>query len=486
MSGRRAGPGRAADGRPPGPREQAVAARLRRLDAASGRQLVADLWAARGYETRGGGDDAAGRADGASVPLVTATRGSETVTVGVVRPPRLGSPSLPDPEPDTVVVLGDAASVTDRVDGATRVLGAGDLAEMLLYAVDRPVADDLCERHLGAPPERLRLPAAAAVGRRLRSLAPSGPTLGSGLRVAGLGLAVVLLAFGLAALGGPGASGPATPGAGLDAGSSGAGTGGEAAAAASTGGDGEFPDTYPQGTAGLLPPGVTQSGIDDAAALGRAHSERLAGESYELTLVRHQPAGNATPGAAAEPSLDRYLFGSIPHPGVTHTTEFAVAGDSYRSSASLRNEAGARVRASVYFDGREWYVAAPLYGNTSYRSAPVTGSVGPVPDTYRTELVDRYLSTPETELTGVVDHDGRRLYRIAASGTPRPFPDLFTRNYTAVALVDSRGVVHELSVSYDIVSDDNRATVETTLSYDSFGEVTARPPPWYVNRFRDD
>ena len=462
----------------PGPRERAVAARLRRLDPGPAGALVADLWSARGYGTRRlDGDGGAGRA---GHPVVEATRGRERVTVGVVSPSRFRPVSLPDPVPDVVVVLGNPEPVTDQVDGGTRVLAPGDLAEMLLYAVDRPVAGDLCERHLGAPPERLGVPASAAIRRRARSL--GSPTLSSGLRVAGVGLAVVLVAIALATLGGSGAPGPATPEAGLEAASSGTGEAAEAAAAVSTENVGEFPETYPPGTADLLPPGVTREGIDDAATLGRAHSQRLEGRSYALTVTRHQPLanGNATP---ADPSLDRYLFGSIPQPGVTHTTGFAVAGDAYRSRATLQNEAGDRVRAGVYFTDGEWYVAAPLYGNTSFRSAPVTGSVGPDPDTYRTELVDRYLSSPETELTGAVDRDGRRLYRIVANGTPRPFPDLFTRNYTAVALVDSRGVVHNLSVSYAIVSDDERATVETSVSYGSFGEVAVRPPPWYINRF---
>ena len=482
MSGRRAGSDRPEAGDRTSlsrPRERAIAARLRRLDTAAGRQFVADLWAARGYEIHspenGHGADGS---DGA----IEATRGNETTTLGVVSPSRLGAIPLPALDHDAVVVLGDPAWVADRVDGDTRVLGAEDLAEMLLYAVDRPVADDLCERHLGAPPERLRLPVTAALGRHLRSLTPSGPSLGSGLRVAGVGLAVVLVAVALATLGSSGAPGPAAPEAGLDAASSGTGEGSEAAAAVSTEDVGEFPETYPPGTADLLPPGVTREGIEDAAALGRAHSQRLEERSYAFTVTRHQPAanGSATP---AQPALDRYLFGAIPQPGVTHTTQFAVAGDAYRSRASLENEAGARVRAGVFFTDGEWYVAAPLYGNTSFRSAPVSGSVGPGPDTYRTELVDRYLSSPETELTGVVDRDGRRLYRIVANGTPRPFPDLFTRNYTAVALVDSRGVVHDLSVSYAIVSDDDRAIVETSVSYGSFGEVAVRPPPWYINRF---
>jgi hypothetical protein len=480
MSGRRAGSDRPAAGAQTSlsrPRERAIAARLRRLDTAAGRQFVADLWAARGYEIHspenGHGADGSGGA-------IEATRGNETMTLGVVSPSRLGATPLPALDHDAIVVLGDPASVADRVAGDTRVLGAGDLAEMLLYAVDRPVAGDLCERHLGAPPERLGLPVSAAIRERARWL--GSPTLSSGLRVAGVGFAVVLVALALATLGGSGAPGPATPEAGLDAASSGTGEGSEAAAAVSTEDGGEFPETYPPGTADLLPPGVTREGIEDAAALGRAHSQHLEGRSYAFTITRYQPAanGSATP---AQPDLDRYLFGSIPQPGVTHTTQFAVAGDAYRSRASLENEAGARVRAGVYFTDGEWYVAAPLYGNTSFRSAPVSGSVGPGPDTYRTELVDRYLSSPETELTGVVDRDGRRLYRIVANGTPRPFPDLFTRNYTAVALVDSRGVVHDLSVSYAIVSDDDRAIVETSVSYGSFGEVAVRPPPWYINRF---
>lgn len=478
--GRRERPAQSGQPSPPSTRERAVAARIRRLDAASGRRLVADLWAARGYEIH---SPANGSVAGGSRGVVEAVRGSETVTVGVVSPARLGVTPLPDPEPDVLVVLGDPASVTGRLGEDTRVLGGADLAGMLLYAVDRPVAEDLSERYLGAPPGALGLPAAAAVRRRLRSLSSLGPTVGAGLRVAGFGLAVVLLAVALGTLGGSTPE-PATPAAGLDAASSGTGDPGDPAAAVSDADAGEFPDRYPQGTAGLLPPGVTQAGVDDPAALGLAHSERLAGRSYALTLTRHQPTGNGS-AAPADPSLDRYLFGSLPKPGVTHTTIFAVAGDAYRSRATLENDDGARVRASVYFTDGEWYVAAPLYGNTSFRSAPVSSSVGPVPDTYRTGLVARYLSTPETELTGVVEHDSRRLYRIVANGTPRSFPEVFTRNYTAVALVDNRGVVHDLSVSYDLVSDDNRATVETSVSYGSFGNVSVRAPPWYINRFEE-
>jgi len=478
MSGHRAGSERAPgnrQARQPRSRKRAVTARLRRLGTAAGSRLVADLWAARGYETSGPGNDSP--SDG----LVTAARGTETVTLNVVSPSRFGSSEPPDPEPDVVVALGSVASVTDRLDGDLRVLGAGDLAEMLLYAVDRSVADDLCARHLGAPPAELRLPTTAAVRGRLPSIRLSGPTLGTGLRVAGFVLAALLLAVVLSTLGGPGASEPTAPGAGIDAASSGAGGAAEVAAAVSTEDDAEFPDTYPQGTADVLPPGVSEDGVDDAAVLGRAHSQRLEGRSYALRLTRHQPAANGST-APADPSVDRYLFGSLPQPGVTHSSMFAVAGDAYRSRATLQAD-GTTKRASVYFTDGEWHVAAPLYGNTSFRSAPVSGSVGPLPETFRTEVVDRYLSTPETELTGTVERDGRRLYRLVASGTPRPFPDTFTRNYTAVALVDNRGVVHNLSASYDLVSDDDRATVETTVSYGSFGEVGVRPPPWYINRF---
>lgn len=460
---------------PDRPQERAVTARLRRLGSEAGTQLVADLWAARGYDTHRPNDN--GRA---APPVVEATRGGETVTVGVVSPPRVRRARLPDPAPDVVAVFGDPGPVAARLDGGTEVLGPADLAGMLLYAVDRSVADELCERHLGAPPDRLGVPAPAAVRRRLSSLGSATPSAASGMRVAGLGLAALLVALALVTLGGSGGPGTGTSAGDIDAASSGAGEPDEAAAVDPDGG-GEFPETYPQGTAGLLPPGVTQEGVDDPGALARAHSQRLEGRSYALNVTRHQPvASGATP---ADPRLNRYLFGSLPQPGVTHTTAFAVAGDAYRSRATLKNGDGVRVRASVYFTDGEWYVAAPLYGNTSFRSAPVSGSVGPLPDTFRTELVDRYLSTPETDLTGVVDHDGRRLYRVVANGTPRPFPDPFVRNYTAVALVDSRGVVHDLSVSYAIVSDDNRATVETSVSYSAFGSVSVRPPSWYINRF---
>lgn len=453
MSGREAASGSAAD------TARAVTARLARLDADDGAALVADIWAARGYDV-----DREGR-------RLRAARDGDSVTIGVVAPPRFGQPAVPEPAPDVVAVLGDADGLA--ADGV-RVLDAADLAELLLYAVDRPAGRDLCERHLGAAPAALRLPRSAALRRRLGALPTPATVARSGLRLGGVALAAVAVAVLLAALGGSAPAGTATPGPGIDAAAS--GDVGEAPAAVSTA---EFPETYPPGTADVLPPGVTQSGLDEPVALGRAHREQLSGLSYALTLTERS-LGNAT-GA---PSIDRYLFGSLPQRGASHTTEFLVGGESYRSTATL-HAGGERTRASVYFDGDRWYVATPLYGNTSYRTTPVAGSVGPVPEELTGTLVERYLTTPETALAGVIERDGTRLYRLTANGTPDPFPGPFIRNYTAVALVDSRGVVRELSVRYAIVSDDARTVVERSLSYGRIGEVAAGAPPWYINRFDD-
>lgn len=123
-----------------------VAYHVRRLDSAELRALVADLWAARGFpETRE--ED------------VTVDRGIRGVEIRVRE--RTG-PNAAVPSPD-----GDGPD-EHSVD-------ARELAEVLRYAVEPAVTKRICERHLDAPPERLRPSPTTRLRRRAAGIKRASP-----------------------------------------------------------------------------------------------------------------------------------------------------------------------------------------------------------------------------------------------------------------------------------------------------------------------
>lgn len=129
-----------------------VAYHVRRLDSDALRALVADLWSARGFETT--------VEDG----TVRASDDSETVRIAVGVPPRDGSVDV------VVTPHGTTGEPGDR-----QVVDATDVAEMLRYAVGPAAARDLCERHLGAPPEALRASPATRLRRRATGVVERTP-----------------------------------------------------------------------------------------------------------------------------------------------------------------------------------------------------------------------------------------------------------------------------------------------------------------------
>lgn len=161
-----------------------VAYHVRRLDSAELRTLVADLWAARGFpETRE--ED------------VTVDRGIRGVEVRVRERtgPNGAVPSRDGDGPDE-----------HRVD-------ARELAEVLRYAVEPAVTKRICERHLDAPPERLRSSPTTRLRRRAAGVKRASPPTPL-VAIALVALGAVVFA-GLPAAPGPDSespsAGPATP-----------------------------------------------------------------------------------------------------------------------------------------------------------------------------------------------------------------------------------------------------------------------------------
>jgi len=431
-----------------------VAYHVRRLDAEGLAALVADLWEARGYETTRDGSDV----------LVRGTSGSVRVRVAP------GGGVAPDATADVVVAPGGYDGDGDGV----RTVDATAVAELLGYAVDRQAARDICNRHLGAPPAALPPPLSDRLRERAGALASVTPA------VLGVGALAVVLVIGVGGV---------------------AITSGPAGDPLSASDPGTVPDTSPlsdghaAGIKGIetvgekeqsgtsqnqsgdrtLPPGVTESGIEDVDALAAAHERAVANRSHTVWVDWYRPRNLQPNGTRVKRDIDvttegdRYLI----------ETENEVDGERTRSGA-------------IYHDGSGIYVAAWNETDGSYgrvfRITPRQNNV-PTPESVRTRAVTRYLSTPRTNVTGVVDRDGRRLYRVVGTGPPNTTSAVTIRNYTVEALIDSQGFVRDVTVRASVEHPDTAPErvfrVKREITYDHVGSTTVEPPAWYLNHTAD-
>ncbi len=411
-------------------------ARLRRLGPDARRALVADLWTARGYEVR--------RDDGA----VIATRRGRSLVLA----PLAGRlwPRVDAPRPAAVdVVVAPRAGRLARaaLPAKARLLDATDLAEILRYGLDRPVADRIAREHLGGPLAALSPPPA---DRLRRGLAAAG-----GLPALAAVVLLVTAAVGATAIDtgtdrgvtfatdAPTATGPppATAAAATDGG---------ATPAAGT--------AWPSGVPGLGPDGIT-----DVGALATVHERAAAGRNYTLWLDYRGPA-DYDPGEAR----------------VHRDTDLRVAGERYTVVETVEATDRRTVR-SIYHDGTDWYVADGRGENASYRvvrAANATASVGASPDTVRRVLVRRFLATPSSRVEAVDGPDGRVRYRVVGVGTPDGVAFGGVRNYTVTAVIDGDGLVRDLRARYDLVSGDRTAAVTVEATYGRLGTTTVPEPDW--------
>lgn len=420
----------------------AVEARLRDLDSHAGAALVADLWAARGYETTLEGGE------------VVATAGDESFTVHVAE---AGKELRRPPAEGDVVVALDTRGWDVASDHGGRVLDATDLAEMLLYAVDLETRTALCRRHFGSSPEALSGSRGAALEDRLLSLtAWQSPTKTA--------LVVFLLVIGATAVAG------LTVGPGPDGGLDRTGT-----TPTSVGTPVAVPSLTPTPATGVTTvPGLTPDGVENLTALALAHERFLGRLSFTFTawVDLYRPRDG-------DPNATR----------IQRDVDVSVATDRSLVVASVEDDTGRRPVLTMYTDGRSRYVAEATDEGTRYRRLgpddPSPMAV-PGPQALRRDVVVQYLSTPNTTVDTRIRRGGWLGYRVTGTGAPTAPGLENVVNYSVVAFVTEDGFVRELVAEYEVPTDEGTYPVRFEVSYDRLGQTTASSPPWYEREFGEN
>lgn len=205
------------------------------------------------------------------------------------------------------------------------------------------------------------------------------------------------------------------------------------------------------------PPGVTDEGVTDPAALLSAHRSGLSGQSLRVA-IGYEVTANGTGQRAnfsgrVDPSSDRALL------------HVSVADG----------------RADYYAEGNETYARQVVGGETTYRSdvdAPGLSGQRLGSD----QFVESALRTANFTPSGTVTRDGTELVELVVTDVQRQFASAgrnATRTVEGRLLVDEDGVVRHVTV---------RATVETAAGgrYEygvevhlaGVGATTVERPDW--------
>jgi hypothetical protein len=415
-----------------------VRRRLRGLSDARFVAFVDALWAARGVETVVRGDR-----------TIEARHDGRVESLRVVTGRRAPSDAA---ETDVLVLSRPASEVRGIGEHRGRVVDADDLHAMLLYAVSRAAADDLCrrffDRSLSAaePPDRsiaVRVPESSAplvVG-----------LLGIALIVAGVFGGSAIYTDDAAVFGAPDSAGsdasdvvetadPPTTRTPL---------GTESASFEST--------TYP--------PGLGPGGVVDEAILADSHAAAVTGRSYRLTIT-HREYVDGRPNAYRRETV----FVASP---TEYRTELDGAGELRRPDLVVSG-------VEAFADGGTRYerrvVADEFEPTATVDATPVRGirsDEGRYADRVE-RYVEWYFSVSESAVIDRFERGGSSYYWIRLGSDPYPGVE----NSTGSAVVDEDGVVHEVRRQYDHPSEENVSAV-VTIRYTDFGTTTVRPPAWH-------
>ncbi|MDY6817311.1 MAG: hypothetical protein SVG88_01515 [Halobacteriales archaeon] len=422
---------------PPIP-ERAFRKCLRQLDRTTFVAFVCELWQARGYTVDR--DDPAG--------VLTVSDGTDCQRLWVHHESRL---FFEEPSPPSVAV---DVVVSNRQGGPSRlppgtpdpdVIGPAQLRELALYAIDRDRRQQLFDRFLGRSPV---VPPAEPTDR---------PHIRTVATVALIGVLIVAFVGGGWTQGGFAA---------ITDGRS--GVGGVDTVDPTTFREPEQPmstttpsDDTPTATPVVdsdadLPDGLARTGIVDARELAQRHAQLITGQSYTLELIYREIDTQRVGGSIRE---------------TVHVQRPTVYASRISALETPAREPPIIAETAAYANGTVRTTRdAP---NETRPADHLPGGEGRYADRVEAYL-ERYLTV---ESSAIVDRERREnvsYYWVRLGDNPAATME----NAFGRALIDERGIVHYLSVTYDVP--DTTMQVVIAIHYTQIGGVLVVPPDWVV------
>lgn len=426
---------------PPVPAD-AFAREFRALHAADRTAFVAALWNARGWETS--------VEDG----VVLADQDGEQRRIGVVDPGRFGTPDLSSV--DTLVAARDRDAVRAAASEAgVEYVAPSDLRDLLLYGVEREVAEELYEEHVGKSLAR-EAPEETEESGEAGTLLRAVPTVDVGRRALAV---IVILALVGVAFAGPGLPGSGPEQAPITVGNVTPEDGSVGAVGVGT--------PKPTGAPNVAP-GVSLDSVESGMTLADAHIAGVQNRSRVLHTELHAfPNANGTRGV------------------VSRNATSVIVNESYyrHESNSILTGRNGTINSSVslYADGETVYDRVVFGNEVDYRArsveeAPATNLDGSV----QGYLYRYFVSAEDSVVTCAIEYDTDcPTYRITVDDPPDRLGENI-EDYDGLLIVSDRGVITTIRVSYtvpDADGDGEREQIRFSLDY-RFEEVDPTAPDW--------
>jgi len=437
---------------------ETFARRFRSLSAAERLAFLAAVWEARGYDTR--------VEDG----FVEASRREESIRIGVV-----GRLARNPPDSDLLVDTRDSRRLRLLADerGAT-VLPPGELRSLVLYGIDREVAEELVREHFGCSLSAIlaEVNRDSAAGGSSATRSPVRPGI---LAVAVF--AVFVLAGGAMAAG---------PGLGL--------LGGDTAEA-SPPDDGGMPDTVtdPVSVQSMDPtPSENRDDgsngsdgdsdgdpltIDSEATtqdMVERHRAQIGNQSYTLRVRYRKSANSTAPVSTLVPNVTRYArtvkIGNERRSSLSQSTVSERRNETIEIGIESYQQAGT-VRTRVVETNDTAELANETYGLPAESPGPYVGFVTNVETLFAEALS---AETTSVERIRRPDHPFG-VFRVTAEGDPSEL-ELETQDYHVAGEFTAGGQFVRLEITY--VDPDTGDPVYFEVRIRDVGETSIDPPDW--------
>lgn len=215
-----------------------------------------------------------------------------------------------------------------------------------------------------------------------------------------------------------------------------------------------------------LAPGLTADGVTDPFALSRAHQGVLRNTSYTVAgATTHRYAnGTLISQWSNTVAVDGEASSHVSRETVRNASE--TLGVSHRERAIWSN--GSVALAAERFAGGD-----VEYSRMDGRDCACGKS------STQWELVYAVFEAANTTVAGEVERDGTTLYRVVATEVRADSRYAETGPFTLEALVDSRGVVRSLQVTYSVTYLGDPAVVTQDVRVTEIGNTTVERPSWY-------